>query len=253
MRYFPWTYGSYSGRNVVAEVRGASQPERVLLVGGHLDSNSQAPYSSAPGADDNATGTAVTLLMARLLRTYRPAVTVRFVHFTGEEQGQWGSKVYARSLRLNNEQVIGFINLDMIGWDGDDDRRAEIHTASGPKSNALGTAFLERNDRYGQGIIFERKTTTASRFSDHSPFWDNDYASFLVIENFFTDAVPRDRNPYYHNTGDLPPQVDFNYVARLGRVALATFVELARLQPRRRAADLHADTDTHPNSDVRPT
>lgn len=227
VRYVPWTYGSNSGRNVVAEVRGASQPERVLLVGGHLDSNSQAPYSSAPGADDNATGTAVTLLIARLLRTYRPAITVRFVHFTGEEQGQWGSKAYARSLRLNNEQVIGFINLDMIGWDGDGDRRAEIHTASGPKSNALGTSFLERNDRYGQGIFFERKTTTASRFSDHSPFWDNDYASFLVIENFFTDAVPRDRNPYYHNTGDLPAQVNYNYVARLGRVALATFVELA--------------------------
>ena len=93
--YSPWTYGNYSGRNVIAEVRGAVEPNKVLLVGGHLDNISQIPYTTAPGADDNATGTAATMLIARLLKTYPPDFTVRFVHFTGEEQGQWGSKVYA--------------------------------------------------------------------------------------------------------------------------------------------------------------
>ena len=226
--YFNWTYGSYSGRNVIAEVRGAVDPSQILLLGGHLDNNSQIPYATAPGADDNATGTAATLLIARILRSYTPAITVRFVHFTGEEQGQWGSRVYANTLRQRGENVIGFINLDMIGWDSNGDRVAEIHTASGPKSNALGTEFLNRNDRYQQGMVFERKTTTASRFSDHSPFWDNNYGAFLTIENFFDDAIPRDRNPYYHNTGDLPARVNTNYVARIGRVALATVAELAR-------------------------
>ncbi|MCB0152999.1 MAG: hypothetical protein KDE01_35750, partial [Caldilineaceae bacterium] len=74
--------------------------------------------------------------------------------------------------------------------------------------------YLERNTRYAVGLTFERKTGTASRFSDHASFWDNDYASFLIIENFFTDAIANDRNPYYHNTGDLPSRVDFDYVAR---------------------------------------
>lgn len=227
VRYAPWTYGRYSGRNVVAEVRGSTQPERVLLVGGHLDSMSNVPYTGAPGADDNATGTAATLVIARLLAIYQPSLTVRFIHFTGEEQGQWGSKVYAGALRRAGEQVIGFINLDMIGWDGNGDRVVEIHTGRGPKSNALADHFLERNERYGIGLVFERKTTTASRFSDHSPFWDNDYASFLVIENFFDDLRPRDRNPNYHTTGDIVMQVDFDYVARIARVALATVAELA--------------------------
>ncbi len=227
VRYLPWTYGQYSGRNIVAEVRGSRQPQRVLLVGGHLDSTSNLPYANAPGADDNATGTAATLALARLLASYQPELTVRFIHFTGEEQGQWGSKVYAAALRRAGEQVVGFINLDMIGWDGNSDRVVEIHTARGPKSNALADQYLERNDRYGLGLTFERKTTTASRFSDHSPFWDNDYASFLVIENFFDDARPRDRNPYYHNTGDIASRVDYDYVARIARVTLATLVELA--------------------------
>jgi len=224
--YANWTNGAYSGRNVVAEVRGTVNPEKVLLVGGHLDSNSNLPYANAPGADDNATGTAVTLLLARILKAYPPAITVRFVHFTGEEQGQWGSKVYARTLRANSEQVVGLINLDMIGWDSNGDRVVEIHTGTGPKSKALGTAFLERNTRYALGLTFEQKMVSASRFSDHSPFWDNDYAAFLVIENFFDDTIVRDRNPYYHNVGDLALRVNYNYVARIGRVALATVAEL---------------------------
>ncbi len=227
VRFENWTYGRYSGRNVVAEVRGTSNPERVLLVGGHLDNISQIPYSSAPGGDDNATGTAATLLLANVLRSYRPGITVRFVHFTGEEQGQWGSKVYARTLRLRGEQVVGYMDLDMIGWDGNGDRVVEIHTWTGPKSNALGTAYLERNERYGLGLTFERKTSSASWFSDHSAFWSNDIGAFLIIENFFTDTRPRDRNPNYHTTNDRSDQVDYDYVARIGRLTLAALAEMA--------------------------
>ncbi len=229
--YSPWTYGSYSGRNVIAEVRGAVEPNKVLLVGGHLDNISQIPYTTAPGADDNGTGTAATLLIARLLKTYQPDYTVRFVHFTAEEQGHWGSKVYAAQMRGRGEQVIGYIDLDMMGYDGNGDRMVEIHTGTGPKSNAFGTQFLERNTRYGLGLNFEIKSTTASRFSDHSSFWDQDYASFLIIENFFDDAIARDRNPWYHNTGDLPVRVDYNYTARIARVALATTYEMSGYKP----------------------
>ena len=229
--YVPWAYGNYTGRTIVAEVRGAVTPEKVLLVGGHLDNTSQIPYTTAPGADDNATGTAATLLIARLLKNYTPDFTVRFVHFTAEEQGHWGSIVYARQMRARGEQVIGFFDLDMFGWDGNGDRVVEIHPGSGPKSNALATSFLERNTRYEIGLNFERKSTTASRFSDHSSFWDQDYASFLIIENFFDDAIVRDRNPYYHNTGDLPSHVDFNYVARISRLALAATYELGGYRP----------------------
>ena len=114
-------------------------------------------------------------------------------------------------MRGRGEQVIGYIDLDMMGYDGNGDRVVEIHTGSGPKSNAFGAEFLERNTRYGLGLNFEVKSTTASRFSDHSSFWDQDYASFLIIENFFDDAIARDRNPWYHNTGDLPLRVDYNY------------------------------------------
>ncbi len=231
VHYFPWTYGNFSGRNVIAELPGSEHPERIWLVGGHLDDISDIPYSRAPGADDNATGTAVTMLMAAILKNAQPADTIRFVHFTGEEQGQWGSKRYASALRSSGQQVMGFLDLDMIGWDGNGDRVIELHTGTDAGSNELGTAFIDANSRYEQGLTIERKTTSASRFSDHSPFWDNGFPALLAIENFFDDAIPRDRNPWYHTAGDQLNRVDLNYVARYGRTALATIALLAGVRP----------------------
>ncbi len=239
--YSPWAYGSYTGRNVIAEIPGTEHPERIWVVGGHFDSISDNPYNLAPGADDNGSGTAATLLIAKIFRDYTFVDTVRFVHFSAEEQGHWGSIVYARDQKLAGAQIMGYIDLDMIGWDGDGDRVIELHTGTGPKSNTLGTAFISANDRYAQGLVAERLTTAASRFSDHSSFWDQDYGAFLAIENFFDGTLARDRNPQYHKTGDKLALVDLNYVARYGRVALATLAELAGIQ--------HAD----PNATATPT
>ncbi len=229
--YASWTYGSYRGRNVVAELRGSLHPERIWLVGGHFDSNSEIPYTRAPGADDNASGSAATLVLAALLRQYQFSDTIRFVHFSGEEQGHWGSQVYARSLNSAGATVMGYLDLDMIGWDGDGDRTMEIHSGTHANSISLGNRFSSANQRYAQGLRVEIKQSSASRFSDHASFWDYGYASFLAIENFYDDAIVRDRNPYYHKTGDLLSRVNLDYVARIVRVTLAMLAEDAGLLP----------------------
>jgi hypothetical protein len=126
--------------------------------------------------------------------------------------------------------VQGFIDLDMFGWDSDGDRVVELHPGTGVNSNSIATAFISANERYSQGLVFERKTSSASRFSDHSAFWDYNYPAFLVIENFFTDGIPPDRNPWYHTSGDRLHQVNLNYAARIARTALATIAELAGIQ-----------------------
>lgn len=225
--YASWTYGSYSGRNVIADIRGVTHPERLWLVGGHFDDISEIPYTTAPGADDNGSGSAATLALANLLRGYQFSDTIRFVHFSGEEQGHWGSLVYAAALRSAGAQVMGYMDLDMIGYDGNGDRVIELHSGTGSSSINLANAFISANTRYGQGLTVELKTTSASRFSDHSSFWDKGYAAYLAIENFFDDSRPRDRNPWYHNTGDTLARVDLDYVLRYARTALASLAELA--------------------------
>ncbi|MCX6032864.1 MAG: M28 family peptidase [Chloroflexi bacterium] len=227
--YVWWTYGGYSGRNVIADIPGALHPERIWLVGGHFDSISDVPYTSAPGADDNATGTAATLLIAAALVGHPFADTIRFVHFSGEEQGMWGSKAYAQALSYAGSQVMGYLDLDMIGYDGDGDRTMELHAGTRENSTALASAFVTANTTYSQGLNVEFKTDTANRFSDHSSFWDYGYAAFMAIENFFDDAIPRDRNPWYHTTSDRLVSVDLSYAVRTARAALAATAELAGL------------------------
>ena len=85
--YTNWSYGGYSGHNVVAEIRGSVHPERIWLVGGHFDDTSEIPYTRAPGADDNASGIAATLVIADILRSHRFSDTIRFVHFSAKNRG----------------------------------------------------------------------------------------------------------------------------------------------------------------------
>ena len=126
---------------------------------------------------------------------------------------------------------MGFIDLDMIGWDSNGDRTVEIHSGTRTNSISLASRFTAANQRYGQGLRLEVKSASASRFSDHSSFWDYGYPAFMVIENFFDDSILRDRNPWYHKTGDLLSRVNPDYVVRTTRTALAMLAEAAVIDP----------------------
>lgn len=179
-RAAPWVYGRYRGNNIVADIGGNCTPERIWIIGGHLDDTSQKPYTRAPGADDNASGVAAVLSIADILYTHQFSDTIRFVVFTGEEQGMWGSKSYAAQLRSEGAQVMGFINLDMLGYDGNGDSVVEIHSGLSPASQGLANAFISANARYGTGLVVENKQGNASRFSDHSSFWDRGYPAVMA-------------------------------------------------------------------------
>jgi len=103
-------------RNIIAERRGTEEPDRVLIVGAHYDT-----VEGTPGVDDNASGVAVLLELARLHAATRFLKTVRFVAFTLEEppffrSRKMGSRVYARSLKERGEQVEGMLCLEMVGY-----------------------------------------------------------------------------------------------------------------------------------------
>src|SRR5262249_52597799 len=102
-------------RNVIAEARGARAVEQIIVVGAHYDS-----VPGCPAANDNASGVAGMLEIARELRNISPARTVRFVAFVNEEPPyfhtrQMGSLVYARSCKKRREKIVGMISLETIG------------------------------------------------------------------------------------------------------------------------------------------
>jgi hypothetical protein len=101
--------------NVVATLRGTADPEVQYVVGSHFDS-----VQEGPGSDDNTSGTAALLEVARVLARRPQAATIRFVWFTSEESGLRGSREYVRLALEAGDRVVGALNNDMVGWANDD-------------------------------------------------------------------------------------------------------------------------------------
>jgi hypothetical protein len=191
----------------------------VVIVGAHYDSYSTAASTSAPGADDNASGTAAVMEMARVLSGYSFDFTIRLIAFSAEEWGLYGSRHYAQAARLAGEQIVGVVNLDMIGYA--DGLPEDLDVIVNRPSEWLGDAFLTTSDRYAPMPLV--KVVNASfTYSDHSPFWDQGYAALCGIE----DAVVH--NPYYHKPTDVFETLDMDFAVASTRAALALVAALAQ-------------------------
>jgi leucyl aminopeptidase len=238
-----WHYGptrieehEYSGlggtwKNLVVTLPGVqSVPDEMVLITAHLDSVNSSSGSPAPGADDNGTGSATLLEAARLLRQYRFQRTIRIIFFTGEEQGLVGSEAYVAEHDTGNH--LGVVNLDMMGWDGDEDRCFEIHAGTLPASIDVADCMRDSTVVYNLGLSHDFLTTGATDRSDHASFWQASIGAIEVAENFFFDGLPggcvgQDRNPSYHTAGDTVDQLEPSFGSSIARAGLATLAAMA--------------------------
>ncbi len=209
-------------QNVVATIPGTVAPEAEIVVGGHHDSYS-SNVSLAPGADDNATGTAAALEMARVLKQvgYEPAVTLRFMGFAAEEAGLRGSASYAQRARAANRDIRAMMNYDMIGTrnaaQGDRDVYVVWYTGS--------EAFADLHAATAQlyTTLTPVITTSYRSGSDSYSFWQQAYPSVFCIE--------RDFSPYYHSPSDLLQYLDIPYATEIIKAGLAMLVTLDQMPP----------------------
>ncbi len=104
--------------NVVATLEGRERPEEVILAIAHLDSTSSDAAANAPGADDDGSGVAVLLELARQLRARPLARTMRFAVFSNEEEGRLGSLAFAREARASGARILAVVNFDVLGYAG---------------------------------------------------------------------------------------------------------------------------------------
>ncbi len=222
VRFAPFTFAEfYSSRNVVAEKTGETYPDDILIICSHYDSTSPAGtrLTLAPGADDNASGTAAVLEAARILASYPLDFTVRFVAFSAEEWGLYGSRAYATAMRLAGERVVGVINLDMIAYANA--MPEDLQIIVNPASGWLADRFLDAGSSYGP--LGATKTVDASFvYSDHAPFWDNGYPALLAIED---DPLT---SPYYHQTSDTLDTFQMDFFTSAVRASLGLLAELAQ-------------------------
>jgi hypothetical protein len=247
--------------NVIATLHG-SQPEsanRIYLVSGHLDSRCTDVLDftcDAPGAGDDGSGVAAVLEMARAMATHHFDATIKFVAFSGEEQGTFGSLFYATQAKAAGENVAGMFSNDIIGsslgQNGERDRRDVRLFADGPPPNETPAEAAIRRTMGGENdtparelarfirdeaepavptmnvwIIYRRDRFL--RGSDHGPFLDNRYPAVRFTEPN-EDFRHEHQNVRVENGvqfGDLEQFLDFDYIANVARVNAAALAALA--------------------------
>jgi hypothetical protein len=215
-------YGSNGWRNVVATHAGVSRPGRQILITSHVDDMPGGTATIAPGADDNGSGSVAVLRAAQIMGALPFEKTIRFVCFTGEEQGLLGSYAYAASAATRGDTIDAVVNLDMIAYESNDIDVIELHAGTAvAASGAIADAFMNVNTTYGLGLTPEKLTSGSTSSSDHSSFWGRGYPAILAIEDF------QDFTPWYHTASDRVATLDQGFFTRFVKAAVGTVATLA--------------------------
>lgn len=228
--------------NLIGRMNGGRVGKKILVVGAHYDT-----VSESPGADDNASGLAVLLEMARILAPLRGKLTPQFVAFSLEEEGFLGSDHYARQVRRNKVPLWGAIILECVGYT---DPRPGSQTAPpglpiklpsrGDFIGLVGNAAAEPIQKAYEAAVAaycpelpcvsflvpgKGEALPDTRRSDHVPFWDRGYRAVML-----TDTGDF-RNPHYHKKSDQLKTIDVTFITRVARSLAAAVIEIAELNP----------------------
>ncbi len=246
--------------NVIATLRGSSSPNRLYVVSGHTDSRASDimdATSDAPGADDDASGVAVALELARVLATRAPRATIVLAAVSGEEQGLLGSRHMATGFKTAGAVIQGMFTNDIVGSStGDDGTRepdvirlfaegvptAETSSQANTRRSVGGendgpsrqlarfVRDVAENAATGMRVRVIYRRDRYQRSGDHVPFLEQGYpaARFTEAREDFAHQHQNVRVVNGKQLGDLPQFCDFDYIARVARVNLAAMWSLAQ-------------------------
>jgi Zn-dependent M28 family amino/carboxypeptidase len=231
---------SYLQEEVSNIVAGDEPPGGYYILGAHFDT-----VAGTPGADDNASGIAVLLEVARLARTLTPPKPWAFIGFTLEEPPAFatpamGSQVYARRARRQGAQILGMLCLEMVGYysqaPGSQSLPLPLKLLGYPTTgNFIGLV----SDRGSRPLMVRLEAAIKAgsrlpavtlavplggqilpevRLSDHASFWDEGYPAVMLTDTAFM------RNPNYHGPGDVMDRLDLTAMTEL-TLGLAKFIE----------------------------
>jgi Zn-dependent M28 family amino/carboxypeptidase len=231
----PYNYQNSTFFNVVAEITSDSRAKNRFVVGAHYDS-----VIGTVGADDNASAVAVQLETARLLKSMIDSqkldLSVKFVSFALEEPPVYGtrymgSRVYAKKVREENEQIDGMICLEMVGYAcyekgcqgypfplmffGYPKEGNFIGLVGNTKSIAFTNALVKEFSKNRElpvvklSVPLNGRILPTVRLSDHASFWDQGFKAVMITDSAFY------RNPHYHSPLDTMEKLDYGFMAEL--------------------------------------
>ena len=214
-------------RNLIAEIRGGARASEIVVIGAHYDT-----VMDSPGADDNSSGVAGLLEIARIMKTSHSARTLRFVAFVNEEPpyfqtAKMGSRQYAKQARKDRENIVAVVSIETIGMYSDAKESQHYpsgfsalypsegnfigfvgNTSSRPLVREMVRTFRETTAFPSEGIAAP-SWIAGIGWSDQWSFWQEGYQGVMV-----TDTAPF-RNPNYHLQSDKPDTLDYERMARV--------------------------------------
>lgn len=218
-----WKMDGLSGKNIIATIPGKT--DNSIIVTAHADT-----VAVSPGADDDASGIAANLMIAEILNEFMFNSTIKFIIFTGEENGCLGSTSYVEKAVENQENIIGVLSLDKIGYArSSNDGRLVRHHANKQSSWMIDISEQVAQQYHNQvGLEVVRLPFDAS----------SDHRSFVACGFSGTNLVEESLNPVYHTSEDTIEYLNSSYLAKVTKLALGVIVKMAQINPTIDADDI---------------
>lgn len=220
----PYKVGNQIYKNIIAMWPGQNSSDEVMIIGAHYDS------CFNPGADDNASGIAGVLELARLLKDQQLNKRIKFIAFTNEEPPFFmtqymGSRVYARKVKANGEKIEAAIILETIGFYSEKPNSQKYLPLLGPfypnRANFVAvvgnfhskdivskiTSSFKKSSDFSIVKLVSPDFIPGINFSDHWSFWQEGFPAIMVTDTAYL------RNPHYHQSSDRVDTLDYEKMA----------------------------------------
>jgi Peptidase family M28/WD40-like Beta Propeller Repeat len=209
--------------NVVATLKGTTNPDLVYVVSSHYDS-----VATGPGADDDSSGTAALLETARLLAAHPQPATIVFASFTGEESGLLGSREFVRRAIADKVRIVGALNNDMVGWANDNRLDNTIRYSNPGIRDIQHAAAMQFSNLITYDALYYKGTDAHAYYEAYGDIVGG-IGSYPVLGS-----------PHYHQPHDTLDTINHQLVTEVAKTTAATLMLLASSPSR--LADLKVDS-----------
>jgi len=197
--------------NIIVSKTGTEFPNKFFIIDGHYDA------MNCPGTDDNGSGTVIVMEVARLLKDISTKYSVKFIHFTGEEEGFIGSHYYVNNTVIpKNMDIMLLLNVDMVGGIAgmpNNIIKCERDEGGQPQNNKLSYAYTD--------TLANLTRLYSNLQTEISKAYGSDYMPFEQNGNIITGYFEYNENPFNHTLGDILIHMDPLSVKELTKAAIA--------------------------------
>jgi len=216
VEFHEWRHGGFRSKDVVATLHGTdlnSTAEYILC--GHFDT-----VAGAPGADDDGSGTAAVLAIAHILSQYQFNHTIKFIAFSGEEVGTYGSFTYARDASYRGDNIVAVLNMDMIGYANTPEGGRILRFFPPLRSHWIADYATMISEKYHDIIDMSIDTLPSYPGADNQAFVDYGYDGVWIAH--------QDGYPWGHSPNDTADHLNWSYYVKATKLMCAITAEIAQ-------------------------